>query len=171
MKIVRHPNIVRLHEVCVDIPILQELHCTSFSPYYISHIVYKFQVLSSQTKIYIILEFVMGGELYDRIVRIFMFICYEMIQRLILLRLLIPKSDLLSKLALLRLRCLQTTVNYLIRFLMKISDFVILYLKLHGFCVHRFSGQSFLKMNLGATFNNLQMLLLIVIKRVCTIET
>ncbi|XP_057416706.1 CBL-interacting serine/threonine-protein kinase 24 isoform X2 [Lotus japonicus] len=40
MKIVRHPNIVRLHEV-----------------------------LSSQTKIYIILEFVMGGELYDRIVQ------------------------------------------------------------------------------------------------------
>ncbi|XP_029129238.1 CBL-interacting serine/threonine-protein kinase 24 isoform X2 [Cajanus cajan] len=39
MKIVRHPNIVRLHEV-----------------------------LASQTKIYIILEFVMGGELYDKIV-------------------------------------------------------------------------------------------------------
>ncbi|XP_012573528.1 CBL-interacting serine/threonine-protein kinase 24 isoform X1 [Cicer arietinum] len=40
MKIVRHPNIVRLHEV-----------------------------LASQNKIYIILEFVMGGELYDKIVR------------------------------------------------------------------------------------------------------
>ncbi|GAV82505.1 Pkinase domain-containing protein/NAF domain-containing protein [Cephalotus follicularis] len=40
MKIVRHPYIVRLHEV-----------------------------LSSQTKIYIILEFVAGGELYDRIVQ------------------------------------------------------------------------------------------------------
>ncbi|XP_024018497.1 CBL-interacting serine/threonine-protein kinase 24-like [Morus notabilis] len=40
MKIVRHPNIVRLHEV-----------------------------LSSQTKIYIILEFVAGGELFDKIVR------------------------------------------------------------------------------------------------------
>ncbi|KAJ9688657.1 hypothetical protein PVL29_014355 [Vitis rotundifolia] len=39
MKIVRHPNIVRLHEV-----------------------------LASQTKIYIILEFVTGGELYDKIV-------------------------------------------------------------------------------------------------------
>ncbi|XP_057750784.1 CBL-interacting serine/threonine-protein kinase 24-like isoform X1 [Arachis stenosperma] len=38
MKIVRHPNIVRLHEV-----------------------------LASKTKIYIILEFVMGGELYDKI--------------------------------------------------------------------------------------------------------
>nr|KAJ0199944.1 hypothetical protein LSAT_V11C600328670 [Lactuca sativa] len=38
MKIVRHPNIVRLHEV-----------------------------LSSHTKIYIILEFVIGGELFDRI--------------------------------------------------------------------------------------------------------
>ncbi|KAG4930153.1 hypothetical protein JHK82_047220 [Glycine max] len=41
MKIVRHPNIVRLHEV-----------------------------LASQTKIYIILEFVMGGELYDKIVQL-----------------------------------------------------------------------------------------------------
>lgn len=40
MKIVRHPNIVRLHEV-----------------------------LASETKIYIILEFVMGGELYDKIVQ------------------------------------------------------------------------------------------------------
>ncbi|XP_076924978.1 CBL-interacting serine/threonine-protein kinase 24-like [Bidens hawaiensis] len=39
MKIVRHPNIVRLHEV-----------------------------LSSHTKVYIILEFVTGGELFDRIV-------------------------------------------------------------------------------------------------------
>ncbi|KAF9679785.1 hypothetical protein SADUNF_Sadunf06G0051200 [Salix dunnii] len=38
MKIVRHPNIVRLHEV-----------------------------LSSRTKIYIILEFVAGGELFDKI--------------------------------------------------------------------------------------------------------
>lgn len=39
MKIVRHPNIVRLHEVLV-----------------------------SKTKIYIILEFITGGELYDKIV-------------------------------------------------------------------------------------------------------
>lgn len=39
MKIVRHPNIVRLHEV-----------------------------LSSRTKIYIVLEFITGGELYDQIV-------------------------------------------------------------------------------------------------------
>ncbi|XP_059637952.1 CBL-interacting serine/threonine-protein kinase 24-like [Cornus florida] len=39
MKIVRHPNIVRLHEV-----------------------------LASRTKIYIVLEFVTGGELFDRIV-------------------------------------------------------------------------------------------------------
>ncbi|XP_020269844.1 CBL-interacting protein kinase 24 [Asparagus officinalis] len=39
MKIVRHPNIVRLHEV-----------------------------LSSKTKIYIIMEFIMGGELFDKIV-------------------------------------------------------------------------------------------------------
>lgn len=39
MKIVRHPNIVRLHEV-----------------------------LASRTKIYIILEFISGGELFDKIV-------------------------------------------------------------------------------------------------------
>ncbi|EPS60358.1 hypothetical protein M569_14444, partial [Genlisea aurea] len=41
MKIVRHPCIVRLHEV-----------------------------LSSQTKIYIVLEFVQGGELFDKIVHL-----------------------------------------------------------------------------------------------------
>ncbi|KAK4762698.1 hypothetical protein SAY86_008466 [Trapa natans] len=41
MKIVRHPNIVRLHEV-----------------------------LASRTKIYIILEFVSGGELFDKIVHL-----------------------------------------------------------------------------------------------------
>ncbi|KAK8660889.1 hypothetical protein V6N13_051796 [Hibiscus sabdariffa] len=40
MKIVKHPNIVRLHEV-----------------------------FASRTKIYIILEFVSGGELFDKIVR------------------------------------------------------------------------------------------------------
>ncbi|KAK1316694.1 CBL-interacting protein kinase 8 [Acorus calamus] len=39
MKLVRHPNIVRLHEV-----------------------------LASRTKIYIILEFITGGELFDKIV-------------------------------------------------------------------------------------------------------
>lgn len=39
MKLVRHPNVVRLHEV-----------------------------LASRTKIYIILEFITGGELFDRIV-------------------------------------------------------------------------------------------------------
>eukprot|EP01018_Ginkgo_biloba_P010695 Gb_40440 [translate_table: standard] len=41
MKLVRHPNIVCLHEV-----------------------------LASRTKIYIILEFVTGGELFDKIVRL-----------------------------------------------------------------------------------------------------
>ncbi|KAJ0940123.1 putative protein kinase CAMK-CAMKL-CHK1 family [Helianthus annuus] len=40
MKLVRHPNVVRLHEV-----------------------------LASRTKIYIILEFITGGELFDKIVR------------------------------------------------------------------------------------------------------
>jgi serine/threonine protein kinase len=39
MKLVRHPNVVRLHEV-----------------------------LASRTKIYIILEFITGGELFDKIV-------------------------------------------------------------------------------------------------------
>lgn len=40
MKMVRHPNVVRLHEV-----------------------------LASRAKIYIVLEFVAGGELFDEIVR------------------------------------------------------------------------------------------------------
>ena len=36
----------------------------------ISHLNFEFQVLSSRTKIYIILEFVAGGELFDKIVRL-----------------------------------------------------------------------------------------------------
>jgi serine/threonine protein kinase len=40
MKLVRHPNVVRLHEV-----------------------------LASRKKIFIILEFITGGELFDKIVR------------------------------------------------------------------------------------------------------
>jgi len=43
MKMVRHPNVVRLHEV-----------------------------LASRVKIYIVLEFVSGGELFDEIVRLFL---------------------------------------------------------------------------------------------------
>lgn len=49
MKMVRHPYVVRLHEV-----------------------------LASRVKIYIVLEFVSGGELFDEIVRIFFPIqCYH----------------------------------------------------------------------------------------------
>ncbi|OVA07799.1 Protein kinase domain [Macleaya cordata] len=51
MKIVRHPNIVRLHEV-----------------------------LSSRTKIYIILEFVTGGELFDKIVRLLKISIFEVLE-------------------------------------------------------------------------------------------
>lgn len=47
MKMVRHPNVVRLHEV-----------------------------LSSREKIYIVLEFVSGGELFDEIVRVLMIVFF-----------------------------------------------------------------------------------------------
>lgn len=45
MKLINHPNVVRLYEV-----------------------------LASKTKIYIVLEFGIGGELFDKIVRFFPFL-------------------------------------------------------------------------------------------------
>nr|UFP37827.1 CIPK12 [Lonicera japonica] len=51
MKLVRHPNVVRLHEAWAQ------------------NLEYKlYFVLASRTKIYIILEFITGGELFDKIV-------------------------------------------------------------------------------------------------------
>ncbi|KAL6006285.1 Son of sevenless 2 [Asimina triloba] len=82
MKIVRHPNIVRLHEVWVMSASYQcfSPQSTSFSQDWVyakvlfdimtDWLVGSFQVLASQTKIYIILEFVTGGELFDKIVRL-----------------------------------------------------------------------------------------------------
>lgn len=69
MKIVRHPNIVRLHEVCFsgcEEPFF--VNCFMKSRICNSVSGWSWQVLSSRTKIYIILEFVSGGELYDKIV-------------------------------------------------------------------------------------------------------
>ncbi|KAK3031286.1 hypothetical protein RJ639_035586 [Escallonia herrerae] len=53
MKLVRHPNVVRLHEAWTQSLEYKLL----FS-----------KVLASRTKIYIILEFITGGELFDKIV-------------------------------------------------------------------------------------------------------
>lgn len=90
MKIVRHPYVVRLYEAC-DV-IFSDLGCflslfsfflqvhakacltvfmTSLTgPIYHFLVKCYFQVLASRTKIYIILEFVTGGELFDKIVSI-----------------------------------------------------------------------------------------------------
>ncbi|RDX80811.1 CBL-interacting serine/threonine-protein kinase 8, partial [Mucuna pruriens] len=51
MKLVRHPYVVRLYEAC-------DIFFSSFL----------YSVLASRTKIYIILEFITGGELFDKIV-------------------------------------------------------------------------------------------------------
>ncbi len=85
MKLVRHPNVVRLHEViraqiikhfylqlhrfgaarlCLD----QQHFATSFHYGTTHNFTFYLQVLASRTKIYIILEFVTGGELFDKIV-------------------------------------------------------------------------------------------------------
>jgi serine/threonine protein kinase len=83
MKIVRHPNIVRLNEVfhkraynflcfitcmAVFLKLLQNFifYVTRFR--LLIHILIM-QVLAGRTKIYIILELITGGELFDRIVR------------------------------------------------------------------------------------------------------
>lgn len=96
MKIVRHPNIVRLNEVrgvpqrsvqCLQFSIcfaylivLLYWNCipTNSSPSIYHQLVFflhqqyfiTLQVLAGKTKIYIVLELVTGGELFDRIVRI-----------------------------------------------------------------------------------------------------
>jgi hypothetical protein len=44
-------------------------------PFVFFHIYFHFKVLASQTKIYIILEFVTGGELFDKIVRFLLSLC------------------------------------------------------------------------------------------------
>ncbi|KAK3002232.1 hypothetical protein RJ639_020299 [Escallonia herrerae] len=53
MKLVRHPNVVRLHEAWTQSLDYKLLFA---------------KVLASRTKIYIILEFITGGELFDKIV-------------------------------------------------------------------------------------------------------
>ncbi|CAN1833366.1 CBL-interacting serine/threonine-protein kinase 3 [Linum perenne] len=52
MKLIQHPNVVSLYEVC-HLPI---------------HLLYRFLVMGSRTKIFIVMEFITGGELFDKIV-------------------------------------------------------------------------------------------------------
>ncbi|KAH7561366.1 hypothetical protein JRO89_XS10G0216900 [Xanthoceras sorbifolium] len=55
MKLIKHPNVVRLYEVSLSL----------YSPLCL---LCKIQVMGSKTKIFIVLEFVTGGELFDKIV-------------------------------------------------------------------------------------------------------
>ncbi|KAG5018857.1 hypothetical protein JHK87_014712 [Glycine soja] len=65
MKLVRHPYVVRLHEACDNCFPFSYCHSQA-----LLSIVKRFflQVLASRTKIYIILEFITGGELFDKII-------------------------------------------------------------------------------------------------------
>ena len=66
MKLVRHPCVVRLYEVKV---LFFSSKVYIFASSYGSLIdSLMFQVLASRTKIYIILEYITGGELFDKIV-------------------------------------------------------------------------------------------------------
>jgi serine/threonine protein kinase len=87
MKLVRHPNVVRLHEVirahiiktlftsnCIGLELLDYVWINSILLLLFQYgtttddLTFYLQVLASRTKIYIILEFVTGGELFDKIV-------------------------------------------------------------------------------------------------------
>lgn len=92
MKLIKHPNVVRLFEVIVDwkrghVKIRASSiiwHCimyTSIFQCFIFLYVFKInlQVMGSKTKIYIVLEFVTGGELFDKIVSLFLFHLFMLI--------------------------------------------------------------------------------------------
>ena len=82
MKLVRHPYVVRLHEagyltseilnLDIDSTVILVIHeIYMFSLWYLMDPLTNnvlFQVLASRTKIYIILEYITGGELFDKIV-------------------------------------------------------------------------------------------------------
>ncbi|XP_039813200.1 CBL-interacting protein kinase 8-like isoform X1 [Panicum virgatum] len=73
MKLVRHPNVVRLHEARLSFSSYKPLF--NFFPHHLSSLKYPccsfcyVQVLASRKKIFIILEFITGGELFDKIIR------------------------------------------------------------------------------------------------------
>lgn len=77
MKFIRHPNVIRMFEVSIwlfmnNIPIVLNLHCNLWiiwkcTNYWVSEYL-SLQVMASKTKIYIVMEFVTGGELFDKIV-------------------------------------------------------------------------------------------------------
>lgn len=88
MKIVRHPYIVRLHEVCLQSLNYDAYICNDI-PLFLLYVIYAYvsppfslfsssiinlKVLASRTKIYIILELVTGGRLFDKIVRFLLFL-------------------------------------------------------------------------------------------------
>ncbi|KAH0837341.1 hypothetical protein HID58_092420 [Brassica napus] len=71
LKMLKHPNIVRLHEVilCIISVILVLLYIwvkRVEDVYYFGHL----RVLASKTKINMVMELVTGGELFDKIVRL-----------------------------------------------------------------------------------------------------
>ncbi|KHN28488.1 CBL-interacting protein kinase 8, partial [Glycine soja] len=68
MKLVRHPDVVRLHEACVKYGMRCYVNCCHSQA--LLSVVKRFflQVLASRTKLYIILEFITGGELFDKII-------------------------------------------------------------------------------------------------------
>lgn len=70
MKLVRHPNIVQLYEVnLVEVSLIGTTHCLDFLLWNFSNLLMLWQIMASKSKIYFVLEYVSGGELFNRIVR------------------------------------------------------------------------------------------------------
>lgn len=84
MKLIKHPNVVQLHEVlcylCRNNSVITT-HTLLFFFFISSHsmrILHSmcvWQVMASKSKIYMVLEYVDGGELFDKIVRPMNFLC------------------------------------------------------------------------------------------------
>jgi serine/threonine protein kinase len=72
MKLIKHPNVIKIFEVRKFFFFEKRKSLSKFLWMRLTLLCYLWiclQVMASKTKIYIVIEFVDGGELFDKIVR------------------------------------------------------------------------------------------------------